>query len=231
VYGRLLEFNPISESWLQIGLSFPTALGNGSPSCLAFYGGALNYGTYNGITSGSTAYATSTLSPLPAGGIIETHTFASSLTPVCMVEFLGDLYVGLTSLVAATAALVVKRVPVATWSTSLTAVATAALNAYTSLYVYNGRLFAGWTSGGGATAANIYSTPDGITWTLEITLATTDVPCQMVTFKGNLYVVCGKTGVSYNTTSEIYQRTPSGVWTKVDDPSQDFAGCIGIVYY
>lgn len=230
VYGRILQFSPTDESWLQIGATFPTASGNGGPSALVFYDGALSYGTYIGTTNGNTSYLTGTGNPLPAGGISEVHSTSASLATVCLATFNGVLYAGLVSHVAATAALVVKRVAGGTWSTSLTAGATAVQNAFTLLYVYNGLLFAGWTSGGGATAAIIKSTPDGITWTTEYTAAATDVPCQAVTFNGALYVVLGKTGVGYNTTSSIIKRTSTGTWSVVDDPSDALAGAIGIVY-
>lgn len=230
VYGRVLAYYPLTNVWSQIGAGFPTSNGNGSADALALFDGAFTYGTYIGTTTGNTSYLTGLGTPLPTGGLNEIHTTAASLSTVSLAVFNGALFAGYTSLVAATAAIVAKRVAGGTWSTSLTAGATAAKNAYTTLYVYNGRLYAGWTSGGGATAANIYSTPDGITWTLEKTLAATDVPCQMATLGSNLYVVCGKTGVGYNTTSSIYQRTPGGTWTQVDDPSDDYAGCLSLVY-
>lgn len=230
VYGRILQFNPNSNLWSQIGTNFPSASGNGGPSSLIFYDGSLCTGTYIGTTSGNTSYLKALGVPLPAGGFPEVRTTAVSQATCSLAMFNGDLYAGYASLVAGTAAIVAKRTPVATWSTSLTGVATAQYNAYTSLGVYNGRLYAGWTSGGGATAANIKSTPDGITWTAEITLDVAEVPGQMVTFNNKLYVVLGRTGVAYNTKSRILQRDISGTWTAVDDPVDDFAGCIGIVY-
>lgn len=227
--GRILQFFPISALWSQIGLAFPIAAGSGTPAALALFDGAITYGNYIGTTSGNASYVASTGNPLPAGGIPEIHATAASFAPTCMAGFNGELFVGTTCLTT-TAAIVLKRTAAAVWSTSLTAGASASRNGYTSLYVFNGRLYAGWTSGGGATTAKIHSTPDGITWTLEKTLAATDVPCQMVTFGGSLYVVCGKTGVSYNTTTSLYQRTTSGTWTQVDDPSDDYAGCLAVVY-
>lgn len=230
VYGRILQYFPTNNTWVQIGLGFPTSSGSGSAAALVLYDGALSYGTYVGIASGATSYMTGTQNPLPAGGITEVHTTATSLATCCMAVFQGVLYVGTVSLIAATAALIVKRVVGAVWSTARTGPATAQYNAYTSMVVFNGMLFAGWTSGGGATAARIESTPDGVTWTSEIALDVAEVVCQMVGFNGLLYAVLGKTGVGYNTKSRIMQRSTIGIWTAVDDPSDDFAGCLGVVY-
>lgn len=227
--GRILQFFPTSALWTQIGAAFPLAAGNGCPGSLALFDGAISFGDYIGITAGNTGYITATGNPLPAGGVVEIHTTAASFAPTCVMAFNGEFFVGTTCLTT-TAAIVLKRTAAAVWSTSLTAAAAASKNAYTTLGVFNGRLFAGWTSGGGATAANIYSTPDGVNWTLEKTLATTDVPCQMVAFGANFYVALGRTGVSYNTTSSILQRTMGGVWTTVDDPSDDYAGCLALLY-
>ena len=227
--GRILQFFPQTASWIQIGAAFPIAAGSGTPAALLLYDGSVTFANYIGTTSGNTSYIYASQNPLPAGGIPEIKASASSMGCTCMASFNGDLYVGMTNL-ATTAAIVAKRTSAGIWSTSLTAGAAATKNGYTALQVFNGRLYAGWTSGGGATAANIYSTPDGITWTLEYTAATTDVPCQMVIFGTSLYVVLGKTGVSYNTTSSIIARTMAGVWSTVDDPSDALAGCIGIVY-
>lgn len=228
--GRILQLAPATGAWTQIGSTFVTSSGNGTASAFAMYDGALVYGTATGITSGNTSYLAGTGTPLPAGGFPEVHTTAASQMTCSLAVFQGILYAGYASLVAGTAAIVAKRTPVATWATSLTAVATAQFNGYTSLGVFNGSLFAGWTSGGGATAANIKSTLDGTTWTAEITLGVGEVPCQMVTFGGNLYVVCGRTGVGYNTTTRILKRTTAGTWSAVDDPADDFAGCLGVVY-
>ena len=227
--GRILQFFPQTASWIQIGAAFPISAGSGMPAALLLYDGSVTFANYIGTTSGNTSYIYASQNPLPAGGIPEIKASASSMGCTCMASFNGDLYVGMTNL-ATTAAIVAKRTSAGIWSTSLTAGAAATKNGYTALQVFNGRLYAGWTSGGGATAANIYSTPDGITWTLEYTAATTDVPCQMVIFGTSLYVVLGKTGVSYNTTSSIIARTMAGVWSTVDDPSDALAGCIGIVY-
>lgn len=230
VYGRILQFFPTTNTWGQIGLGFPLTAGSGGPSALVYYDGALSFGTFTGITAGATSYMTGTQNPLPAGGITEIHTTAASLATCSMAVFQGVLYVGMVSLVAATAAMIVKRVVGAVWSTARTGPATAQFNAYTSLAVFNGMLFAGWTSGDGGTAARIESTLDGVTWTNEVTLDAAEVVCQMVGFNGLLYAVLGKTGIAYNTKTRIMQRSSIGAWTAVDDPSDDFAGCLGVVY-
>jgi len=227
--GRILQFFPQTATWTQIGTAFPIAAGSGTPAALLLYDGAITYGNYIGTSSGNASYVYSTGDPLPAGGIPEIHATSTSFAPNCLASFNGDLYVG-TVCLTTTAAVVLKRTASATWSTSLTAAAAASKNAYTSLAVFNGRLYAGWTSGGGATAANIYSTPDGITWTLEKTLQTSDVPCQMVTFNDCLYVCLGTTGVGYNTTSSIWQRDMTGTWTQVDSPADAYAGCLAVLY-
>ncbi len=227
--GRLLQFFPVTALWTQIGLAFPIAAGNGIPAALSLFDGAITYGNYVGIAAGNTSYVTGTGNPLPSGGITEIHTTTASVAPTCLASYNGELYIGTTCLTT-TAAVVLKRSAAAVWSTSLTAGAAAAKNAYTTLSVFNGRLFAGWTSGGGATAANIYSTPDGVNWTLEKAFGVGDVPCQMVTFNGNLYVVLGTTGIAYNNTSSVWQRTAAGAWTQVDAPADAFAGCLALVY-
>lgn len=228
--GRILSYSPVSAGWSQVGDAFPTGSGNGTAGSLAFYDGALNYGTYIGTTNGNTAYITSTAMPLPAGGVPEVHTTSASIAPTVIVGFQGNFYAATSSLVAGTAALVLKRVPLGTWSTSLTAGGTAVLNAYTALFTFNNTLFTSWASGDGSAATTISSTTDGTNWTVEKTLATTDVVGQAVTFNGNLYVVCGKTGASFNTTWKILKRTPGGTWSTVDTPSDALAGCLGIVY-
>jgi hypothetical protein len=147
------------------------------------------------------------------------------------VVFQGTLYVGSCWTGAAgTAAIIVSRKALATWATARTGPGTATLNAWTSLAVYNGLMFAGWTSGDGSSAAVIQSTVDGVTWITDVTLASTDVVLQMVTFNDELYAVCGKTTAAYNTTTSIIKRTTGGVWSVVDDPADNFAGCLGVVY-
>jgi hypothetical protein len=228
VYGRVLQFYPGTSNWTQIGATFPIASGNGAAGTLAFYDGALSYATYIGVSSGNTSYQASLATPLPAGGIAEVHTTATSFATVSMVVFNGDVYLGYVSLIAGTAAIIAKRTPVNTWSTARTGPATAQYSAYTSLGVFNGTLFAGWTSGDGATAARIESSPDGAVWTLEQTLDVAEAVGQMVVFGGNLYVVLGRNG---NTTkSRILMRTPGGVWSVADDPAADYSGSIALVY-
>lgn len=227
--GRILQFNPVSSLWVQIGPAFSTASGHGTAGALAFHTGALNYGTYIGVTSGNTAYEASTGVPLVGGGIA-LHTNSASQAVCSMAMFQGNLFVGTSSLVAATAAIVLKRAAINVWSSVRTGPATAQFNAYTSLFVFNGILFAGWTSGDGATAARIESTADGINWVSEVTLDVAEVVCQMINFKGTLYAVLGKTGASYNTKSRIIVRAPGGTWSTADDPADDYAGCIGVLY-
>lgn len=222
IYGRLLQFYPNTALWSQIGLSFPTASGNGAAAALAFYGGALNYGTYTGSASANTSYILSTGSPLPAGGVTAAHATAASLSVASMAVFQGELFVGTQSLVAGTAALVLKRTPVDTWATTKTGPNTLVQNAFTSLYVYNGRLYAGYSSSG---SSFIYSTPDGINWTTEVTNASQTVVGQMIQFGANLYVVCPAIYIE----SQILQRTPGGVWTTPDTSTQ-LTGNLGIVY-
>jgi hypothetical protein len=230
VAGRILQYFPTTGNWLQLGASFPTAAGNGAAGTLAFFDGALSYGTYIGVASGNTSYLTSTGNPLPAGGIAEVHTTAASQSTCSMAVFNGELYVGYVSLVNATAAIIAKRAALATWTTVRTGPATTRWNAYTSLIVFGGTLFAGWTSGNGSAPAVIESSGDGTTWVTEYTLDAAEVVGQMLVFNNALYAVLARTGVAYNTKSRIIQRTASGVWSTVDDPTDDFAGCIGLVY-
>lgn len=225
LYGRVLKFSPGSNTWTQLGASFPLALGNGCPGALAFYGGTLSYSTYAGGTAGNTTYVNNVGLPLPAGGVQETHTTAASQVASCMAVFNGDLYVGYSH-IAATAATLVKRVAPATWSTSLTAPAAAVSNGWTSLGVFNGKLFAGWQSGVAATAAKIYSTPDGITWTLELTTALAHVPGQMVVFNNYLYVAM----FAYGNVGRVYRRDTAGTWTLVDTASSTISGAMAWVY-
>lgn len=227
--GRILQFNPASSLWSQIGAAFPTVTGNGTAGALAFHTGALNYGTYIGVTSGNTAYENSTGFPLPAGGVA-VHTNTAGQAACSLAMFQGNLYLGTSSLSGVLSSLILKRSAIDVWTQMRAGPVAATFNAYTSLYVYNGILFAGWTSGGGATAARIESSPDGTNWTLEATLDVAEVVCQMVTFKGTLYAVLGKTGVGYNTKSRIIVRAPGGTWSTADDPADDFAGCIGVLY-
>lgn len=219
VYGRILKFDPASSVWSQIGATFFTASGNGAAGTLAFFDGALSYGTYIGTASGNTSYLTSTSTPLPAGGIAEVHTTAASQATCAIVVFNGEVYAGYISLVAATAAIVAKRAAINVWTTVRTGPATAVGNAYTSLGVFNGYIFAGWSSGDGATAARIESSSDGIVWTLEVGLGNTETPWQMVVFNNALYVA---------TPTRILKRTASGTWSSATFDT--FAGCIGVVY-
>lgn len=231
VYGRIMQFYPTSETWQQIGATFFTASGNGTAGTLAFYDGALSYGGYIGSTAGNTTYTTGTSNPLPAGGIQEVHTFAASIIPISMAVFNGDVYFGCTNL-GAVAAIIIKRTSsTAAYATVRTAPAAAATNGWTSLYVFNGKLYAGWTSGNGGTAARIESSIDGVTWVLEYSAAATEMPCQMTSFGGNLYVVLGLTNGGGLTTSRILKYSPSTVtWSVADDPSDQYAGCIATVY-
>ncbi len=162
----------------------------------------------------------------------ETHATAASFGVCALCVFNGDLYVGTTSLAAAGSTILKRTLAsgAGSWSTVKTSAGTAAKNAFTSLWVFNNTIFAGWTSGDGSAAALILSSTDGTTWGTDKTLNTTEVVCQAMTFMGNLYVVLGKTGASYNTATRIMQRTTAGVWTEVDNPSDKFAGCIGVVY-
>lgn len=229
LYGRILQFDPASSLWTQIGAAFPTASGNGCPSTLVFFDGALSFSTYFGTAAANTSYLTTTGTPLPAGGISDVKTTAASLQAVSLAVFNGELYAGCASQVAGTAAIILKRAALATWSTVLTAGATGIQNAYNSLYVYGGRLYAGWNSGsGGATAALITSTADGSTWTTEITLGAQDMPCQFATFNDELYVVMGQTQNS--TLSRILKRTAGGVWSEVDNPTDALSGALTVLW-
>lgn len=228
--GRILQFNPVASNWTQIGAAFPTGNGNGTAGALALYDGALSFGTYIGTTSGNTSYLTGLSTPLPAGGVPEVHTFAASLQVNSLLGFNGDLFAATSSLVAGTAAVVVKRKAIATYTNSLSFATTGVNAASTSLYVFNGRLYSGWTNADGTTAGTIQSTPDGINWTTEFTLDAHEMVSQMVTFVSDLYVVCGRSTASFNTKSRILKRTMAGTWSAVDDPSDDFAGNIAVVY-
>ncbi len=227
--GRILELTPSNRGWLQILGEFPLVATQGAPGTLAFYDGALNYGTYIAADTGKSAAVSTTGTPLPAGGVIESHTTAANVVPTAMVMFQGNLYIATAFITSGTAAVVLKRI-VGVWSTARTGPATASGNAYTSLGVFNGRLYAGWTSGDGATAARIESTPDGVNWTLEFTAATTESPGQMAEFSGNFYVSLGLTGAGYVTTSRTIKRTSGGTWSEVDNPSDDLCGCLAVVY-
>lgn len=229
--GRILLFSPVAQAWTQILAEFPITANKGTPGTLNLWDGAVNYGSYIGLDTGKACLVTTTKTPLPGGGVQEAHATSNNVLPLAMVGFGGALYVATGFITAGTAAIILKRLPpTGTWSTAQTGPATATLNAYTALGVFNGLLFAGWTSGGGLTAARIESTPDGVNWTLEYTADAAEVPCQMVTFLGALYVVMGRTGVAYNTKSRILKRTSGGVWSEVDNPSDDFAGCLGVVW-
>lgn len=243
--GRLLSLNPMTAQWTQItmfegrigvattGQFTGLPWGNGTGSCVSLIDAGVAFGTYIGSTTGNTSYIAGFGSIDFAGGIPDVKTNATNVVPCSMAIFNGDLYFGCAFNAAGTAAAVIKRTgneSAITYATVESGPATAALNAFTSLWTFNSKLYAGWTSGGGATAARIQSTADGTSWTTEVTLNATEVVCQAVTFKNTLYVVLGKTGVAYNTATRVMQSTTGGVWTEVDNPSDDFAGCLGIVY-
>lgn len=229
--GRLLSFNPATATWAQIGATFATADGNGVASTLVFHDGSLVFGTYFGTGAGNAIYVQSAKYPLPVGGVSAVHAFAVSYTVASMAVFNGGLYVGTCWLGGGiTAAAIFQRLAQDTWASVRTGPALATKNAWTSLGVFNGRLYAGWTSGDGATAARIESTADGTSWSLEFTCGMRDVPAQMAIFNNALYVCCARTTEPYNNTSIIYKRTSTGTWSTADDPSDDFAGAIGVVY-
>lgn len=230
VYGRLLKFDPQSVSWQQVGANFPTSSGLGAAGCLAFFDGALSYGTYIGLSpaTGNTGYLTTAATPLPAGGIIEVKTTEANLPAAALAVFNGEAYVGKVSLASTgTVGKVTKRAALNTWSDVLTGSASAQYNAFTNMTVYNGRLYAGWFSGDANTAAFIKSSADGSAWTTEVTLDKNEMACQPVIFNSELYWVLGKT--SANTLSRIIKRTIGGTWSTVDT-GFNYTGAIGIVY-
>ncbi len=229
--GRLLRYSPNSAKWSQIGAAFATSDGNGVAGSLVFHDGSIVFGTYFGTASGNTVYVQSGKTPITFGGVSAVHTFGASYAIASVASFNGALYVATCWLgLAGTAGAVFRRLAVDTWASVRTGPATAVQNGYTSLGVSGGLLFAGWTSGDGGTAARIESTADGSSWTSEIALDAAEVPAQMITFNDELYVVLGKTTRSYNTKIRIIKRAAGAVWTSVDDPSDDLAGALGIVY-
>lgn len=237
--GRILKFNPVQKVWSQIGPTFSTQDGSGSPATAAMVNGAVTYGTYIGTTAGNTAYVSShnTQTPLPGGGVPEIHTFAANVVPLCLCMFLGELYVGCGALNAA-AAQIFKRTADGQWSSVKSAPGTTATNAWTSMIVHNGKIIAGWANGNDAGVnTQVFSSSDGGTWTSELSLDKTSVPGQMVLFppdaaSPDLYLVFGKTGAAWNTTSKTYKRTAAASWSAVDDsPSGGLNGSLGVVYY
>lgn len=230
--GRILSLDPTSALFMQLGAAFPIAAGAGVPGALNYWGGSINYATHKGTASGAQMYATTAATPLPAGGIIDVQTFTASFSPTALVAFLDGLYVSHMWLgTAGTAGRIDQRKTGASWSTVQTAAGTAVDNGYTTMAVHAGKLIAGWTSGDGSSGARIESTANGTNWLLEQTLATGEIPMQMVTFTdGNLYLVTGVVGgQAWNNTSRIWKRTPAGAWSVVDTPS-NLTGAIGIAY-
>jgi hypothetical protein len=230
--GRILSLDPSSALFTQLGSIFPIAAGVGVPGSLNFWGGSINYATHKGTASGAQMYATTSATPLPAGGVIEVQTFTASFAPTALVAFLDGLYVSHMWLgVAGTAGRIDQRKTGATWTTVRNGPGTAVGNGYTTMLVHAGKLVAGWTSGDGSSAARMESTANGTDWVLEQALAVGEIPMQMVAFTdGNLYLVTGVVaGQGWNVTSRIWKRTPAGAWSVVDTPGT-LTGAIGIVY-
>jgi hypothetical protein len=230
VRGRILTFDPVGEVWSQIGAEFPTASGNGTSGALAFWGGALNYATFAGVTAGNTSYLASTAQPLPAGGVVGTVTQAVNLAVASMVMFNGALYVGYVSNNAGTAGIIDKLGPLGTHTTALTAPRTNVGNGFTSLSVFNGRIVAGFTAGDGVGNPLLYTSADGVTWTTETTLNAVNQVGQMVIFQGSLYIALNQTGAGWNTSAAVIKRSPSGTWSTVFSPGQALTGAIAVVY-
>jgi hypothetical protein len=234
--GRILKLDVVNGAWTQLGLSFPRTGQKGVPSALAFYDGALNYGTYSNSTGNQTVVE-STGFPMAAGGVQAIHSAPASRTVTAMAVYRGELYVAYLATNAA-AAIVEKLTEPATWTTVLTAPGTAANNAFTSLHVYNDTLYAGW-AGAGAVNTLIYAYSPNYNagaWVLDVDLgAATYQSCQMITFQGSLYAVLGETGGAV-TANQLLKRTvgppatASGLWTTVDAPADDFNGGITVVY-
>lgn len=229
--GRILTFSPLTQTWYQILAEFPITANRGTAGTLLYYWGSIIFGSFNGL---ETAVPTNIMTagyPMPFGGFPENHDTANNLMATWMANVNGVLLVGTTCIIAGTQSLILKRVgPTGTWSTASTNGSTSIENGYSSAYMFNGRLYIGYTIADGATPSGILSTSDGVTFPGDLNASATDVVTQMVNFKGSLYVVMGKTGAAYNTTSSIRRRDSLNVWTTVDNPSDDFAGCLGVVY-
>lgn len=228
--GRILRFDPAAVAWTQI-FKFPNSSGNGCAGALAFFDGALSFGTYIGPTNGNAGFLWTTAYPLPAGGIIDVKVTTVSIpSPTSLVVFNGELYAGSVSLVAGTAAVIRKRAALAAWSDVLTAPSTADNNVFNELFVWNGRIYAGWYSGDGANPGRIYSSGDGSTWVLEASLNNDEMPCQFAIFNDALYVVTGKTPSTGATNSRVLKRGADGSWSSVDNPSDNLSGGLAVIY-
>jgi hypothetical protein len=239
VNGRLLTFDPVGETWQQLGSLFPTATGNGSPGAIGLWGGALNYATYAGLTSTNPAYITTTGYTLPAGGVQGIVAIGAGFSIACMTEFQGALYAGFMSLKSTNGGLIIQygssgslTVVVNSSSAPVNFVGTGA--GFTSLYVWNGRLFALFVTADGATNGSIYSSADGVNWVFENGILPTEQGGQFIAFQNNLYIVLNQTGQGFNTQSQVIKRNPVGTWSNVLGPYSGapgpFTGTAGIVY-
>jgi hypothetical protein len=146
----------------------------------------------------------------------------SSYTSLC--AFQGSLYAA-TAASAGTAALIQKRTPDGTVTTSLTGTSSANANFFDALFVFNSELYAVYTNST-AGVLDVYKF-DGSSWSVDKDLAAL-APAQ-VRVRGYVVAANRLYLVTLDGSNVLYglERTTAGVWSSLDNI--DTVGAIGLI--
>lgn len=156
--------------------------------------------------------------------VLERTAAANHDTYMDLAVYKGNLYAGTRALNGATEAIIEKRTPAGTWSTSLTGTTVSSGNAFFSLAVFNNLLFAIYYGVG--TVLKVYKF-DGASWSIDKDLYDgTESPYggQMVVVGSNLYVT-GYATFAYK--GRVWKRDTAGTWTNISGAS--FPGADGLI--
>jgi len=212
VSNRLYQYDPRTNAQTVIAPTTSFTAGTENIFCGCEFAGDLWIGTSRasqGRIHTARANATAwTVDHTAAAGL---HTYTS------VAVYKGFLY-ATTAAAAGTAALIERRTPGGTWSTSLTSPHSAQANYFDGLFVHNAELFAFHITRGGTNICNVYKF-DGTSWVIDEDLSA-GFGARFVTgvnqANGNLFVVVSDAAP---TVSQVLKRTSAGVWSSVDSDS------------
>lgn len=209
---RVLSLDPRSGAITTIGPELTPPSGSGMS--LAYYQGRLWLGTYT-IPGTAKGYIYSIRPGYDTAWTLERTGADHAGGYQQLIQYGVNLY-ALGDADASGTAIVEKRTPGGTWSTSLTA-ASSGLSRFAGAIVFGGNLYVGWWKPGATTAALIKKF-DGTSWTTDLDIKSTyalKTPGVPVEFNGALYWPCYDGADAGSVTNFLLKRTSGGVWSQV----------------